>query len=160
MGRFLQRILRPLWLAVLLAPSPGCLHAMYGIKHYQSGLPKVLRDERFTITIDAKEAPHSDFRATDYLMLVQVKNISQADQLFDTGELELKDLDTGISYFSVSKDKDSVTVPSSRANTLTKVTLEPAQKIEGVLWFPTPDGKATANKLELRLHNQAVLLEQ
>jgi hypothetical protein len=47
----------------------------------------------------------------------------------------------------------------SRANTLTKLSLKPGQKTEGVLWFPTPSGKATAKKLDLRLGFGAIVLQ-
>jgi len=134
--------------------------ALYGITRYTSGLPKTLKDDRFAITIDGKEQPpQADMHATDYLMSVQVENVSQSEHVFDTGQLELKDLDTGISYFSVSKDKETESLTGSRANTLTKISLKPGQKTEGVLWFPTPSGKATAKKLELRLGSGAIVLQ-
>ena len=51
-----------------------------------------------------------------------------------------------------------MTVPASRADTLTKLSLKPGQKIEGSLWFPTPPGKAKASKLELKLGAQSIVL--
>lgn len=137
----------------------GCA-AMLRVTEYKSGLPKVLKDDRFAITFRQDSPPHSGQDAEDYYMDVTVENVSAADQMFDTGDLELKDVATGISYFSISKSKDAVSIPSWKGPIMTKVELKPGQKTEGRLWFVAPPGKANAAKLEMKMGQAVVLLEK
>jgi hypothetical protein len=137
----------------------GCA-GMLRVTEYKSGLPKVLKDDRFAITFQQNSPPHSGQDAEDYYMDVTVENVSTADQMFDTGDLELKDVGTGISYFSISKSKDTVSIPSWKGPIITKVELKPGQKTEGRLWFVAPPGKAKADKLEMKLGQAVVLLEK
>ena len=150
-----------LFALVALATSQlsGCA-AILRVSEYKSGLPKVLKDDRFAITFRQDTPPHSGQDAEDYFMDVTVENVSAGDQMFDTGDLELKDVGTGISYFSVSKSKDVVSIPSWRGPIITKVELKPGQKTEGRLWFVAPSGKAKADKLELKLGSAVVMLEK
>jgi hypothetical protein len=150
-----------LFALVALATSllSGCA-AMLRVTEYKSGLPKVLKDDRFAITFRQDSPPHSGQDAEDYYMDVTVENVSAADQMFDTGDIELKDVGTGMSYFSISKSKDVVSIPSWKGPIITKVELKSGQKTEGRLWFVAPPGKAKADKLELKLGQAVVMLEK
>jgi hypothetical protein len=150
-----------LFALVVLVTSllPGCA-SMLRVTEYKSGLPKVLKDDRVAITFRPDSPPHSGQDAEDYYMDVTVENVSTADQVFDTGDLELKDVGTGISYFSISKSKDVVSIPSWKGPIMTKVELKPGQKTEGRLWFVAPPGKAKADKLEIKMGKAVVMLEK
>lgn len=147
-------------LALLASSMLAACAGMLRVTEYKSGLPKVLKDDRFAITFRQDTPPHSGQDAEDYFMDVTVENVSAADQMFDTGDLELKDVGTGISYFSVSKSKDVVSIPSWKGPIITKVELKPGQKTEGRFWFIAPPGKAKADKLEIKMGQAVVLLEK
>jgi hypothetical protein len=68
---------------------------------------------------------------------------------FDSGELELVDLDSGISYYSISKDKESVSLPKGYERTITRSTLKAGRAISGLLYFVTGRGEAHAKQLKL-----------
>lgn len=86
---------------------------------------------------------------TNYYAYITVKNIGSEEVLFDTGDVTLTDKDTGISYFSVSKNSDSVSAPIGQIP-LIKNTLAPGQKIKGFILFPTQSGDAGAKSITLQ----------
>ena len=131
---------------------------MYGFI-YRPVNSDVLKDERFTLTIWDNPPPQTAGKATDFYFGVTVQNIDSKQRVFDTGALEVKDLTTGVSYFSVSKSKEPVSLPASKADVITKVSLKPGQKIEGRLWFITGRGKANAKKIELKMGSQSLIFE-
>ena len=135
----------------------SCGTGMYGFT-YRPSNSDVLKNERFALSISAP--PQTEWRATNFLFSVSVQNISSEEQVFDTGELEVKDLTTGVSYFSISKDKELVSLPADKTNVITKITLKPGQKIGGRLWFVTGDQEATAKKIELKSGNQSLTFER
>lgn len=148
------------WLVGGLLALAGCIGpGLYGIKVYTPAAP-ALSDGRFAITFNTKMRPSTGENNKDYLFAVTVENVSGQEATLDSGELDLNDLETGITYFSISKDTTSVTLSQQRSDVITRRTLKPGQKIEGRFWFQTPAGKATAKRFELKLGSATVLFQE
>lgn len=134
---------------VALAALSGCAQSVdqrFGYTHYKSGLPKVLSDGRFEVAVSALD---SGAHAKDYFATVTVRNTGKDKAVFDSGAFKLLDPASGISYHSVSKDKEAVTLPAELSHVITRKALEPGDKVSGALWFSTGLGEAKAASLEL-----------
>ena len=95
---------------------------------------------------------------TNYYVEVTLRNAGNAAATFDSGEVEILDTETGITYFSVSKDKADVSI-SGWSNVLTRISLEPGQATQGGILFQTPVRKATASSLKLIYNDSVVALQ-
>ena len=96
---------------------------------------------------------------TNYFIDIRIKNNSTKNILFDSGDLSVKKLSNEISYFSISKDKDSVTVPVGSGNILTRINLEPGQATEGRIWISTQNGEADGSPIELHFKGATLKYE-
>ncbi|MGA2615514.1 MAG: DUF4352 domain-containing protein [Spirochaetia bacterium] len=131
-------------LAVVSTLVVGCL-AMYGVSMYK--LPSSpVQISPFELTIKKAQ---SDINATNYGIDVIVKNTSAEDATLDSGDFELLDVASGLSYYSISKDKESVSLPKGYERTITKTTVKAGRSISGMLFFVTGRGEAIAKQLRL-----------
>jgi hypothetical protein len=138
------------WIVVtaLAALTPGCgatayhdalasnaAQGMYGYRYRPSD------PDRQTIADGGIELQigklYSGNYAKDMLACVTVKNTGPTPQVFDSAAVQAVDQDTGITIFSVMKDKDTVTLPEHLPNVILRPTLEAGQKIKGTIYFPT-----------------------
>ena len=98
--------------------------------------------------------------ATNYFLVVTVRNQSAAEATFDTGELELVDEATGISYFSFTRDKTSLGGPfGGGGDLISTVRLGPGRAAEGRLLFLTSMKKAVGARLTLHLGKATASIE-
>lgn len=141
-------------LAVLLIAGCG---GMYGYVHYvNDDAPVVFETNRFKIAISFMS---TGMNYTNYYSSVTVKNKTNRDQEFDTGAMELIIEKTGISYYSISKDKDSVSVPRGMSDIILRTQLKAGRAIEGRIWFTTPPGKANADVIKLIFDGHSIMLK-
>lgn len=139
----------PVLAALLIA---GCV-GMYGLRYVDSEAPVVFETKRFTITISYMSTGAG---YTNYYSSVMVKNKTNREQMFDTGEMELIIEKTGISYYSISKDRDSVSLPRSMSDMILKTRVKAGRAIEGRIWFSTPPGKANAEVVKLEFDGRSI----
>jgi len=143
----------PALTALLIAGCGG----MYGLVRYvDNDAPVVFETNRFKITISYMS---TGMHNTNYYSSVTVKNKTNRDQVFDTGEMELIIEKTGISYYSISKDKDSISLPKNMSDVILTSKLKAGRAIEGRIWFSTPPGKANADVLKLTFDGRSIMLK-
>ena len=94
--------------------------------------------------------------ATDYWVDMTVKNIGKETATFDSGDLTLTQEKSGLSYFSVVKDKETVTIPVHYGEVITRRTLEPGQATRGQVWFRTPSGQARSSPITISYQGHAM----
>ena len=125
----------------LLALTLASCAALYGVIRYSRGLPRTIGNGTFEFTIERAQTglDHKDFH-----FMGSLKNVGSTEAVFDSGEVEARDEGSGVSYFSVSRDSQTVTLPLDMQHVILKRTLKPGQKITGTLWFPTARGEARA----------------
>lgn len=123
----------------------GCASA-YGVRFYQKTLPKTISDGQFDVVISALQ---TDLNDKDYFMKVQVKNISQSTAVFDSGKIEVTNLSTGNTHFSISKDKSNMTFPPYLSDVIATRELRPGQSTTGRIWIETGPGDAKADRIRI-----------
>jgi len=143
------------WMALLGAVLLSSCALLANSFSYQPSSPKVLKSDVFAVTV---EDAQTDMGVKDFIFDVTVENITSSEQVFDSGDLEVRDVASGISYFSISKGKEAVTLPV--ANVITRTTLKAGQKTAGRLWFPTPPVKANGEKIELLMGKVSQVFER
>ena len=95
--------------------------------------------------------------ATNYYASLRVKNVGAEESRFDSADLELFDSE-GLSYFSVSKDTDSVSMPITMSDLIAVRSLKPGRMIEGRVLFSTPHDKAKSKSLTLQYGEQTIAI--
>ncbi len=108
-----------------------------------------------TFFLDIHKVTNGD-NATDYWVDMTVKNIGKESATFDSGDLTLTHEKSGLSYFSVVKDKETVTIPANYGEVLTRRTLEPGQATRGKVWFRTPSGQANTSPITISYQGHAM----
>ena len=93
---------------------------------------------------------------TNYFLNVKIKNTGSKEAVFDSGILELVDPDSGLTFYSISKDKSSISVPVQMSNLITTASLKPDRMIAGMLWFTTQPRAANCKKLRLYYGDQFI----
>ena len=137
----------------LLIIASGCA-AMYGVKFYKAPSP-TLKAPSFAIAVQKVQ---TDLNNKDYYVTIKLTNLKSEEQLFDSGEMELVDTATGISYFSIAKDNASVTIPAHMNTVILKRSLPAGAATTGMIWFKTQIGEANAAKLLLKYGGSSVEL--
>ena len=106
-------------------------------------LPASLQNKQWQLTFSSITAGAS---STHYWASVTIKNVGQSEAVFDGGDVELTDLNSGLTYFSIGKDKTSVTI-QHQVKLILRERIRPGQAIEGVIQYETMVGRAIAKKL-------------
>ncbi|MEY8214556.1 MAG: DUF4352 domain-containing protein [Colwellia sp.] len=96
---------------------------------------------------------------TNYFLSLNVENLTSKETKFDSSELELINKDTGISYYSISRDLTELKLNYSSLHIITSTTLKPNRKISGYVLFPTARGKADADELELIYQDRKIAFD-
>ena len=152
----MKRIALLLGACLVLSGCQGLAKSIYGITTYSGELPKSLKEG--DIELSVQRASSGDFvPGKDYFARVIVKNVGSAESTFDSSKVVLTDQVTGISFFSIAKDKDNVELQGEAAKkVILRRTLEPGQAASGLLWFPTGMETAGAKSIKLSYGKQAV----
>ncbi len=136
--------------------SAGCMGLM-GYHRYNCKNGKILTNNGFQIIIDDVK---SGGLSTNYFMDIKIRNVGNSKRFFDSGELELVNSKSGLTFYSVSKDKSSISVPVGMANLITKTAINPGRMIAGMLWFTTPAHKADARELTMYYGEKSINLHR
>jgi len=140
----------------------GC-STMYGksmmkaqkIHKYSYPRTQTLRNDKFEISLTMV---YSGNQRMNYYVFMRVKNISEEKAVFNSEELELLEPNSGLSFYSVSKDKETVETSGMYSDLITNMTLKPGRMTEGFVIFITRKGRATADNLELYLGKNSIKL--
>ena len=97
---------------------------------------------------------------SDYWVEVIVRNIGDSQVVFYSSEVELKDVDTGISILPFNRDKDVVSTSDLQEDLLDKVTLKPGQAVKGRLKFITGFDEAKYENIELIYGNSSIIIHR
>jgi len=92
---------------------------------------------------------NSGNKHTNYYLGISIKNKTDSDFFFDSASFELIDVESGISYYSISRDLSELKLNNYSLNVITSTTLKPNRKIDGYILFPVGYGEAKAKDLEL-----------
>jgi hypothetical protein len=136
----------------LVGCTTGIGYTFY--KPRDGALPRAISNGTFEVTVTECMG---FTRSADYFLRVTVRNLGPATALFDSADLELTDLDTKLTYFSVSKDSANVTLPESQQGTILRRTLTAGQGTSGVLWFVTGQNSGTLSKRLKLTYGKGVL---
>lgn len=131
-------------LLLLIMTTVGFSSSIYGYE--MEADTDTLQIGPFQITIDSMR---SGGYCKDYVMHIVIRNTSDTVQYFNTDFIELVDKESGFTYYSISKDKESISVPSSMTGIITRASIKPNRAIPGYIWFVTPQGKADNKTKEL-----------
>ena len=135
-------------LAFLFLTISAC--GIYGVR--MKTTPESIKSNNLEITISKVKTGAYN---TNYYIYAKIKNNGKEELTFDSGDLELTNEKSGLTYYSISKDKSSVTVPATLNNLITRITLKPQRATEGVIWISTPNFKAKGKKLKLIYGDQS-----
>lgn len=94
----------------------------------------------------------------NFFLYVVVKNTSDSTVFFDSGDLEIVNKE-GMTFFSVSKNKESVSAPLSMGNLITALELKPGRATKGMIYFPTSMGEAKRKGSQLFYGESNVVLK-
>lgn len=142
--------------SLVLSACMGMAKSFYGITTYSAELPRTLKEG--DIEVSVQKASSGDFvPGKDYFARVVIKNTGAAESTFDSTKVVLTDQVTGISFFSVAKDRDNVELSGEAAKkVILRRTLAPGQAASGLLWFPTGVETAGAKAIRLSYGQQAL----
>ncbi|MEY8214306.1 MAG: DUF4352 domain-containing protein, partial [Colwellia sp.] len=101
---------------------------------------------------------NSGNRYTNYYLGVSIKNKTDNELFFDSSEFELIDTESGISYYSISRDLSELKLNNYSLSVITSTKLKPNRKVDGYILFPTGYEKANANGLDLLFKGKKVNL--
>ncbi len=135
-------------------PKAYLLEGLYGDEYFPRLGANELKDPTFAVVL---QRLHSGGMETNIFADITVQNVGAAEAEFDPAQIELLVPETGITYFHLTKDKSTVSVPVG-LNLISRTTLRPGQKTAGLLFFPTPQGKALVKTLEVSYRGQKLLL--
>lgn len=127
----------------------GCL-AMYEIAAFEPTEPRRLSSGAFTVTIDSELQPSTDMGYRELLMVVRVTNTSGSEAVFDSRDLSVFVPESGLSYYSIARGQESVSLPQHRSDVITAVPIGAGETIKGRLWFTAGRGDMDVESFMLR----------
>lgn len=119
----------------------------------------ILRGNGLEIVIDNDRMKPAAF-GNEFFIAVTVKNTRDADVVFDSGALELFEPKSGLSFYSFSKDKETISVPDYRKDVITKTTIGPKRAIQGRIVFVTGNSQIKSDDVEIRFGSQTMKLKK
>ena len=134
---------RIIQISLLILVISGCAIFPAGYTPVGKALPASLQNKQWQLTFSSIS---TGARSTHYWASVTIKNVGQSEAVFDGGDVELTDLNSGVTYFSIGKDKTSVTI-QHQVKLILRERIRPGQAIEGVIQYETMVGRAIAKKL-------------
>ena len=131
--------------------AAGCASTYAG----EGGKPQVTLDNgQFVVTIRGMGAG-----GPDYWMVIIAENTTQNELMFDPGDIEIENLDTGIMHYSVTKGKSEVSLGRGYQTPLMPITVPAERKITGWIYFMT-GGAAIGNSIKVSYGKASVILKR
>lgn len=103
---------------------------------------------------------HAGSGKTHYYMNVIIKNQSAVTQVFDVQNLQARDIRHNRVFKPFARRKNSVFAPGYQPNLITKLELKPNETVQGTILFPTEDGRARAQEIELALGADSITMSR